>query len=31
MRRLGLLYRRNVVYKGMDAVWLDIDSARWKG
>jgi RimJ/RimL family protein N-acetyltransferase len=31
MRRLGLLYRRNVVYKGMDAVWLDIDTARWKG
>jgi [ribosomal protein S5]-alanine N-acetyltransferase len=31
MRRLGLLYRKNVVYKGMDAVWLDIDSARWSG
>jgi ribosomal-protein-alanine N-acetyltransferase len=31
MRRLGLLYRRNVVYKGMEAVWLDIDRARWTG
>jgi RimJ/RimL family protein N-acetyltransferase len=31
MRRLGLLNRRNVVYKGMDVVWLDIDRARWTG
>jgi RimJ/RimL family protein N-acetyltransferase len=31
MRRLGLSYRRNVVYKGMDAIWLDIDRARWSG
>ena len=31
MRRLGLLYRKNVVYKGMNAVWLDIDRARWTG
>jgi ribosomal-protein-alanine N-acetyltransferase len=31
MRRLGLLYRKNVVYKGMNAVWLDIDRARWLG
>jgi len=31
MRRLGLLYRKNVVYKGMNAVWLDIDRARWMG
>jgi RimJ/RimL family protein N-acetyltransferase len=31
MRRLGLLYRKNVVYKGMNAVWLDIDRARWPG
>jgi RimJ/RimL family protein N-acetyltransferase len=29
MRRLGLRYRRNVVYKGFDALWLDIDRASW--
>jgi RimJ/RimL family protein N-acetyltransferase len=25
MKRLGLSYRKNVVYKDMDAVWFDID------
>lgn len=25
MKRLGLGYRKNVVYKGIDAVWFDID------
>ncbi len=24
MKRLGLTYRKNVVYKGMDAVWFEI-------
>jgi RimJ/RimL family protein N-acetyltransferase len=25
MKRLGLIYRRDVVYKSIDAVWFDID------
>ena len=29
MRRLGLTYRKNVVYKGFDAVWLDITREKW--
>jgi hypothetical protein len=29
MRRLGLVYRRNVVYRGMDALWLDITREKW--
>jgi RimJ/RimL family protein N-acetyltransferase len=29
MRRLGLVYRKNVVYKGFDAVWLDITREKW--
>lgn len=29
MKRLGMQYRRNVVYKTVDAVWLDIDAATW--
>jgi ribosomal-protein-alanine N-acetyltransferase len=31
MRRLGLVYRRNVVYRGMDALWLDISREKWVG
>jgi [ribosomal protein S5]-alanine N-acetyltransferase len=31
MRRLGLRYRRNVIYKGVEALWLDIDRASWLG
>jgi RimJ/RimL family protein N-acetyltransferase len=29
MRRLGLVYRKNVVYKGFDALWLDITREKW--
>ena len=31
MTRLGMTYRRNVTYKGVDAVWLDIDREKWLG
>lgn len=31
MKRSGLGYRRDVVYKGIAAVWFDIDRAGWKG
>ena len=31
MRRLGLVYRKNVVYRGMDAQWLDIAREKWVG
>ena len=31
MRRLGLTYRRNVVYRGVDVIWLDIDREKWTG
>jgi RimJ/RimL family protein N-acetyltransferase len=31
MRRLGMTYRKNVTYKGFDAVWLDITRERWIG
>jgi ribosomal-protein-alanine N-acetyltransferase len=30
MKRLGLTYRKDVVYKETDAVWFDIDRAAWK-
>jgi RimJ/RimL family protein N-acetyltransferase len=30
MKRLGLSYRKNVVYKGIDAVWFDIDRATFE-
>src|SRR5476649_2999650 len=30
MTRLGLTYRKNVVYRGFDSVWFDIDSAGWR-
>lgn len=31
MKRLGLIYRRRVAYKGFDdVVWFDIDRATWK-
>lgn len=29
MKRLGLVYRRDVVYRGTDVVWLDIDRRSW--
>jgi len=29
MRRLGLVWRKNVVYKGFDALWLDITREKW--
>lgn len=29
MRRLGMTYRKNVTYKGFDAVWLDIGREKW--
>ncbi len=31
MTRLGMAYRRNVVYRGFDAVWLDIGREKWLG
>ena len=31
MTRLGMEYRRNVVYRGFDAVWLDIGREKWLG
>lgn len=29
MKRLGLIYRRDVVYRDVDSVWFDIDSRGW--
>jgi RimJ/RimL family protein N-acetyltransferase len=29
MRRLGMTYRKNVTYKGFDAMWLDIAREKW--
>jgi len=29
MTRLGMSYRKNVVYRGFDAVWLDINREKW--
>jgi len=29
MKRLGLVYRKNVVYKAFDVVWLDIGREKW--
>ena len=31
MTRLGLAYRRNVVYRNTDSVWFDINRTRWLG
>jgi RimJ/RimL family protein N-acetyltransferase len=31
MTRLGMAYRKNVVYRGVDAVWLDIGREKWLG
>jgi ribosomal-protein-alanine N-acetyltransferase len=31
MTRLGLSYRKNVVYRDFDAVWLDISREKWLG
>lgn len=31
MTRLGMTYRRNVTYRGFDAVWLDIGREKWLG
>jgi len=31
MERLGMGYRKNVVYRGVDAVWLDISREKWLG
>jgi RimJ/RimL family protein N-acetyltransferase len=31
MTRLGMTYRKNVVYRGFDAVWLDISRQKWLG
>jgi ribosomal-protein-alanine N-acetyltransferase len=31
MRRLGLIYRKNLVYRGMDALWLDLPREKWIG
>jgi ribosomal-protein-alanine N-acetyltransferase len=31
MTRLGMIYRKNVVYRGFDAVWLDISREKWLG
>ena len=29
MKRLGLVYRRDVVYRDVDSVWFDIDRSGW--
>jgi RimJ/RimL family protein N-acetyltransferase len=29
MQRLGMTYRKNVTYRGFDAVWLDIGREKW--
>jgi hypothetical protein len=29
MKRLGLVYRRDVVYRDVDSVWFDIDRPGW--
>jgi RimJ/RimL family protein N-acetyltransferase len=31
MTRLGLTYRKNVVYRCVDSVWFDIERALWRG
>jgi len=31
MTRLGMAYRKNVTYRGFDAVWLDISREKWLG
>jgi RimJ/RimL family protein N-acetyltransferase len=31
MRRLGLTYRKDVVYRDIDAAWFDIDRTSWVG
>ena len=31
MKRLGMQYRKNVVYKDVDAVWFDISRSDWMG
>ena len=31
MTRLGMTYTRNVTYKGIDAVWLEIGREKWLG
>jgi RimJ/RimL family protein N-acetyltransferase len=31
MTRLGMSYRRNVTYRGFDAVWLEISREKWLG
>jgi RimJ/RimL family protein N-acetyltransferase len=31
MKRLGMTYRRNVTYRGFEAVWLEIERERWLG
>ncbi len=30
MKRLGLTYRKNVVYRATGSVWFDIDRATWR-
>jgi len=30
MKRLGMTYRKNVIYKEIEAVWFDIDRATWQ-
>ena len=29
MRRLGMTYRKDTVYKDVHAVWFEIDAATW--
>ncbi|WP_296387326.1 GNAT family N-acetyltransferase [Reyranella sp.] len=31
MTRLGMMYRKNVAYKGIEAVWLEIERESWLG
>lgn len=30
MKRLGLVYRKDVVYRDVPSVWFDIDKGRWR-
>jgi RimJ/RimL family protein N-acetyltransferase len=31
MMRLGMTYRKNVTYKGIDAVWFEMGREKWLG
>lgn len=31
MKRLGLIYRKDVVYRGIEAVWFDVGQEGFEG